>query len=113
MNECKESTYLSYMPVWNDCKPVELFWGSPVNNLTIIFQTNLTTAHQFCLSGGACIDDGIMLITDKAEEKVSLGWSPESRCFKRNAGENMIKFKFMAGEKWHCYGTTINYSYEQ
>ncbi|CAF0769956.1 unnamed protein product [Didymodactylos carnosus] len=89
-----------------------MFWDAPVNNLTITFQTNITTAHQFCLDGASCID-GVLWITDKAEENISLAWSSEPRCFKRKAGETMIKFKFMAGERWHCYGTMINYRYKQ
>jgi hypothetical protein len=80
--------------------------------MTILFQSNLAKPYSICIEPVGCtqtyctLDDGRGVHTE---------WDifgEEPVCFKTKRSDRLImKFRFDAGSRWHCYGTFINFSY--
>lgn len=116
-SDCQNATYIIDSQAFSDtCSPVSLFWDAPQYNMTIFFQSPISsTSYSLCLQPTMCVktyrttDDGHEVIVD---------WNTfnnnnnEPVCFPATSKTvSAMKFRFDAGERWHCYGTFIRYFY--
>jgi hypothetical protein len=113
-SDCKNATFIAdRLSYGNNCSNISLFWGGPVNNMTILFEIHSLDPYELCISRVGCAkafrttDDGL---------EVPVEWNPSNDdpvCFPvPHGGIPIMKFRFDAGDKWHCYGTFINFFYK-
>jgi hypothetical protein len=113
-SDCKNATFIAdRLSYGSNCSNISLFWGSPVNNMTILFESHLSNPYEFCISPIGCAK-AFRTTDDGREIPVQWGASfEEPVCFaERHSGRPTMKFRFDAGSKWHCYGTFINFFYK-
>ncbi|CAF0836275.1 unnamed protein product [Didymodactylos carnosus] len=112
---CKDATFHLNLPEMKDCEKPEIFWDAPTNNLTIVFERemsgkpyNLCIEPVFCLKNAWYHDEW----TGRQIRISFLTGSDKPTCFRNRKGTNTMKFTFDAGSEWQCYGTFIRYSYK-
>jgi hypothetical protein len=81
--------------------------------MTILFQSHLMKPYSICIKPVGCSQ---AYRTEENGREVPIKWetfSTEPVCFKTERSDQpTMKFRFDAGDKWRCYGTFINFSYQ-
>jgi hypothetical protein len=111
---CENATFimdrLKYM---DDCPMFTIFWNTPYNNLTILFDSHLLKPYELCVTPVGCTK--AFRTTDDGKE-VPIDWNPSSLdpvCFgTKRVDRPTMKFRFDAQHQTHCMRTFINFNYQ-
>ena len=111
---CTNGTFIvDRLSYGNNCSNVSLFWGGPMYNLTVIFKGQLLDPHELCISQVMCAK-AFRTTSDGVE--VPIAWNPSNEepvCFAASRrGRTTMKFRFDAGNKFHCYGIFIHFFFK-
>jgi hypothetical protein len=111
---CMNGTFtVDRLSYGSNCSNVSLFWGGPMYNLTVLFQSHLLDPYEVCISQVMCAK---AFRTTNSGREVPVEWNPTSGepvCFASpRGGRPTMKFRFDAGNRYHCYGTFINFFYK-
>ena len=112
-SNCKNATFVADRLAYGDqCSPISLFWDAPVYNMTVVFQSNFSKPYDLCIRPVGCtqayrtVEDGSEVVVD---------WNTfnnEPVCFKSTRSDApTMRFRFDAGDRWHCYGSFIRFFY--
>ncbi len=110
---CNNATFVADRLAYGDhCSNVSLFWDAPLYNMTILFDSHFLKPYEICIQPVACVK---AFYTDDDEHEVPIDWGRSSQkpvCFgTQRADRPIMKFRFDAGDYWHCYGTFIRFFY--
>ena len=113
-SSCTNGTFIvALLSHSNNCSNVSLFWGGPMYNLTVLFESQFLDPYELCMSQVMCAK---AFRTTEDGSEIPITWNPSSGepvCFGApHSGRTIMKFRFDAGSKYHCYGTFINVSFK-
>ncbi|CAM2716232.1 unnamed protein product [Rotaria socialis] len=111
---CKNTKFIvDRLSYGNSCSNISLFWGGPMNNMTIFFDSHSLKSYELCISQVACTK---AFYTTEDRHEIPIEWNPSNEepvCFPTlNGNRPAMRFRFDAGDRWICYGTTINFFYK-
>ena len=113
-SSCTNGTFIvDLLSYSNNCSNVSLFWGGPMYNLTVLFERQFLDPYELCMSPVTCAK---AFHTNEDGLEIPIKWNPSSGepvCFAEpHSGRTTMRFRFDAGNKYHCYGTFINVSFK-
>ncbi|CAF3415514.1 unnamed protein product [Rotaria socialis] len=112
-SDCKNATFVTDRSTFSkNCSQVSLFWDAPLYNMTLLFDSDLIGPYELCLERMMCTT---AFLTKNDGSEVEIKWEKfnEPVCFKSQQDIPIMQFRFDAGERWHCYGSFINFFFRQ